>query len=102
MKTEVIGRNMEITPAIRQYAESKFEKLLRHFDRIQEITLTVVKDNHHHKGRFSVELRVDVEKHEDFISSEKNVDLYAAIDRVVDKGVRQLTDFKERLKQGNR
>jgi putative sigma-54 modulation protein len=102
MKTEVIGRNIQITPAIRQYAESKFDKLMRHFDRIQEITLTVVKDNHHHKGQYSVELRVDVEKHDDFVSSEKHVDLYAAIDGVIDKGVRQLTDFKERLKQGNR
>jgi len=102
MKTEVVGRNIEITPAIRQYAESKFEKLTRHFDRIQEITLTVVKDNHHHKGEFEVELRIDVEKHEDFVSSEKHLDLYAAIDGVIDKGVRQLTQYKERLKQGNR
>jgi ribosome-associated translation inhibitor RaiA len=49
---------------------------------------------------YDVELVLDVEKHEDFVSHGKNEDLYAAIDEAIHKGQRQLADFKERLKGG--
>jgi putative sigma-54 modulation protein len=102
MKIDIVGRNLEITPAIRQYAEAKVDKLTRHFDRIQEVVFTVGKESHHKQGEYSVELRVDVEGHDDFVSHEKHPDLYAAVDAVVDKGVRQLTQHKEKLKNDHR
>ena len=40
----------------------------------------------------------DVEKHEDFIVRLTSHDLYEGIDLACDKMARQLTDFKERLK----
>lgn len=102
MKIDVVGRNLEITPAIRQYAQAKVDKLLRHFDRVQQVVFTMGKENHQKQGQYGVELRIDVEKHEDFVSHDSNTDLYAAIDSVVDKGVRQLTQFKEKLKNDHR
>ena len=48
------------------------------------------------------ELVVDVEKHDNFVAHARDEDLYAAIDLVIDKAARQLTDFKERLKMGKR
>lgn len=102
MRTEVIGRNLTITDAIRQHAEAKAEKLTKFYDGIQQITFRVHREDHHHVATFDVELVVDVEKHDDFVSHAKGDDLYAAIDQVVQKGVRQLTDFKEKLKLGKR
>lgn len=102
MRIEVIGRDMEITDAIRQHAESKAEKLPRYFDGVQQITFRIHRVDHQHRGSFGVELTVDVEKHEDFISHAEGEDLYAAIDAVVQKASRQLTDFKEKLKMGKR
>jgi putative sigma-54 modulation protein len=102
MRIEVIGRQIEITDAIRTHAEAKAAKLPKYFDGVQLITLTLTKHDHQKTPSFDAELVVDVEKHDDFVSHAKNGDLYAAIDEVVHKGVRQLTDFKEQLKNGGR
>ncbi len=102
MRIDVIGRNLEITPAIRAHAESKIIKLPKYFDGVQLMTLTVSKDDHKVHGEFGAELIIDVEKHQDFVSHAHGDDLYLLIDQVVQKGSRQLTDFKEILKQGKR
>lgn len=99
MRTDVIGKHMEVTDAIRTYAEAKTEKLTRYFDGTQLIQVVLEELKH---GEFSVEIVVDVEKHPDFIARGTGDDLYKCIDQAVDKAARQLTDFKERLKMGNR
>lgn len=102
MRTEVVGRNLEITDAIRLHAEEKAEKLPKYYDGVQQITFRLSRMDHQHRGRFGVELQVDVEKHDDFISHADDDDLYTAIDAAVTKSARQLSDFKERLKTGKR
>mgnify|MGYP002783748413 FL=1 len=101
MRIDVVGRNLEITPAIRQHAESKCEKLLKYFDRIQQIVVTASKVDHHTHGSFGVELRIDVEKHADFMVHATGEDLYAVIDEACHKGERQVRDHKERTKPGH-
>ena len=100
MRIDVVGRNIEVTQAIREFAESKVQKVIKFNDMIKAIVVTVVKDDHHAHGTFGVELRVDVEHHESFVSNAHANDLYAAIDDAVHKGVRQLHEDKERRKPG--
>ncbi|MDX2117038.1 MAG: ribosome-associated translation inhibitor RaiA [Planctomycetota bacterium] len=102
MRINVVGKGIEITDAIKTHAEGKASKLPRYFDGVQQITLTVAKEDHHKHGQIGVELVVDVEKHEDFVSHAAGEDLYLAIDAAVQKASRQLSDFKEKLKMGNR
>lgn len=102
MRIEVIGRNLEVTDAIREHAEKKAAKLPRFFDRVQLITFRLAKADHYQAGMYDVELVVDVEKHADFVARAQGPDLYAAIDQAVQKSARQLTDFKERLKTEKR
>ena len=102
MRIEVVGRNVEVTDAIRHHAETKAEKLPRYFDGVQLVTFRLSRQDHHHHGKFDVELVVDVEKHADFVTHASDDDLYAAIDASVQKSSRQLADFKERLKNGHR
>lgn len=102
MRIEVVGRNLPVTDAIREHAETKAAKLPRYFDGVQLVTLRLSREDHHHHGSFEVELVVDVEKHPDFVTHAKGEDLYAAIDDAVQKSSRQLTDFKEKLKLGKR
>lgn len=99
MRTDVIGRNIDVTEAIRQHAESKTSKLEKFYDKIQLITVTLSKADRHKHGDFSVELVVDIEHHDDIVSRASHADLYAAVDDAVQKATRQLTEFKERLKQ---
>ena len=102
MRIEIIGKNLEVTEAIRQHAEAKAAKLPRFFDGIQLITFRISREDHHKHGPFGVDLVVDVEKHDDFVCHADHEDLYTAIDSAVQKSTRQLTDFKEKLKLGKR
>jgi ribosomal subunit interface protein len=102
MRVEVVGRGIDITDAISGHAEAKCEKLHRFFNGIQLITLTVTQEDHAKHGLYDVELLIDVEHHDDFICRARGDDLYATIDQVVAKGQRQLTDFKEKLRNGKR
>lgn len=102
MRIEVVGKNLEVTDPIRQHAVAKAAKLPRFFDGVQLITFRLSRDEHHKHGPFAVELVVDAQKHEDFVSHANHEDLYAAIDAAVQKATRQLTDFKEKLKLGKR
>ena len=102
MRIDVVGRNLEITPAILQYAESKAEKLPKYFDGVQQTTVTISKEDHQTHGHFGVDFVIDVERHASFVAKATDPDLYAAIDQAIAKAQRQLHDFKEKFKQGNR
>lgn len=100
MRVDVIGKNLEVTEPIREYAQNKTSKLSKYFDGLQQVTVRLSKINHKADSEYEAELILDVEKHDDFISHAKGRDPYAAIDLVSEKGERQLRDFKEQLKQG--
>lgn len=102
MRLDIVGRNLEITPAIRAHAEDKMSKLPRYSDLVQSCTITLTRDAHHKHGEFQGELLVDVEKHEDFVAHAHGDDVYLLVDSLVQKASRQLTEFKERLKNGKR
>lgn len=98
MRIDVVGKHIEITDAIRQYAESKAEKLLKLFDGTQQIRV-YLEAPQGKAAEFHVEIAVDVVKHEDFIAKSTAPDLYAAIDIAVDKAMRQVRDWKDQLRQ---
>lgn len=101
MRIDLIAKHLDLTPAIREFAQSKAAKLPKHFTgNVQLITLRL-EELAHNKG-FEVEIVVDVEHHDDFVASAHGPDLYKAIDDAVDKAARQLTAFKEKLKQNKR
>ncbi|MFG0286196.1 MAG: ribosome hibernation-promoting factor, HPF/YfiA family [Phycisphaerales bacterium JB039] len=103
MRVEVVGRNLDITDAIRAHAEEKVEKLHRFFDGVQLITVTATRLDHSATHPvFEAELIIDVRNHEDFVARATGEDLYAVIDQVVQKGSRQLADYKDKLKLGKR
>ncbi|MFT3686782.1 MAG: ribosome-associated translation inhibitor RaiA [Phycisphaerales bacterium] len=98
MRINVVGKHIEVTPAIKAHAESKCTKLTNHFDGVQLITVRV-EQLPHNKG-FTAEVVCDVEKHDDFVGTANHADMYAAIDEAIAKVDRQIVSFKEKLKQG--
>ncbi len=94
MEFKIKGKHLEITPAIREYAEKRTERLHRYFDRISEIQVVIGQLDR----MMEVEVIVDVEHHDDFIAKSSLEDLYACIDQTVDKVERQLHDHKDRLR----
>lgn len=98
MRIDVIGRNLDITDPIREHAETKCSKLTKFFDGVLQITLRLTKEDHHQHGKFGAELVIDVVKHDDFVLHATGEDVYGIIDQVAHKGVRQLTEHKEKLR----
>lgn len=96
MDITIAGRHLDVTPAIRDYAQKKADKLLKYYDRIQAIDVVVYKAEHRHTG---VELKVIVDSAEPFISKAQGPDLYACIDEVEEKIERQLRDHKTKVRQ---
>jgi len=98
MRIEVVGRHMAITDAIRQHAEEKAQKLTRFYDRILAVTWTIEHASAASGDRFEVELIIDVEHHDDLVGKDAGGDLYALIDAVHHKGIRQLKDLHDKVK----
>jgi len=91
----VSSRHMDVTPALKEHAQQKAGKLLKHYDRIQEIEVVfdAGKDSMH------VEVLVHADhKKNMFVAHHDAADAYAALDECVHKLERQLTDHKERIR----
>ena len=96
MRITVKGRNIEITEAIRSYAEEKIGKVLNHYDQIQsiDVVLSVIKNP-------SVSQSHTAEVICKFISGSVKAEesaetMYASIDLVADKLDRQVDKFKKK------
>src|SRR5690625_333416 len=91
---EIVGRNIDITEAMRSYAEEKLAKLPRFHDQVLDAKITMT----YNQGRAApatVEVQVNVPG--GLVRAEESgEDTYAAIDQVVDKLQRQLKRFKGR------
>ncbi len=90
----VTSRHMEVTPALKSYAEQKAGKLPRYYDRIQEIE--VVLDSR--KDAVYVEMIVNGEHKNMFIANHSDGDAYGCIDACVSKLERQLSDHNKKIK----
>ncbi len=98
MRIEISGRGLEITDAIRSYADTKCQKLLKFFDGVQEIEVVLDQERRDHHEEFTAEIIVTVVKHEPFIAKAMGKDVYASIDLASDKATRQITDYKKKLR----
>jgi putative sigma-54 modulation protein len=93
MQINITGHKLEVTPALRAFAQEKFDKLERHFDKITAINVVFDVE----KLRQIAEATILVAKGELHASSESE-DMYTAIDILVDKLDRQLIRHKEKLR----
>jgi putative sigma-54 modulation protein len=93
MQMTISGHHLEITDSIRDYVQSKLERLDNHHDRITNthVILTVEKLEQKAEATLHVSGK-DI--HAEAISE----DLYAAIDALADKLDRQLIKHKEKLR----
>lgn len=90
----ISSRHMDVSGALKSYAEQKAGKLTKYFDRIQEIE--VVLDSR--KDNVEVEMIVNAEHKRMFVAKHVGSDAYAGVDGCTDKLERQLTDHKEQIR----
>jgi putative sigma-54 modulation protein len=93
MQLEITGRHIEITPALREFAEEKLGKLERLLDGPLEVHVVLGIEKHRHTAEIQVKSRNGV-----FSGTQETGDLYASIGEVADKLERQALKHKEKAR----
>lgn len=97
MTINIRAVGIELTPAIRQYAEEKFETLEKFAHKIMQIDLDIgMETQHHNKGQiYSCAAVIQIPG--DVIKVERTADdLYKAIDKVKDHLRETLSQLKDK------
>lgn len=99
MTITIHGTGIELTDAIKAYAEDKIGGLTKFFENIQRASIDVGKrGNHHNKGDiFYAEVNVSIPGHVIRVVKEEP-DLYKAIDKVKDHLKVDLEKIKEKMR----
>ncbi len=93
MVVTVNGKNIEVTDALREYAEKKVSKIAKFFEkspRGAQVTLST------ERGKHIVEITIQVDGLL-LRGEEKTADMYGSIDGAIDKIERQIRKYKTRI-----
>lgn len=100
MNVTISSHHIEVSPALRAYLTAKLARVLRHFDQVIQVKVWLSKHNEAQKERRQrVECSIHV-KGNALHAGSKHLNLYAAIDELVDKLDRQVVSHKTRLQGG--
>lgn len=92
MQLSISGHHVDVTEAMRNYAQEKVQRLERHYDHITNAHIVLSVE----KMRQRAEATLRVSGAELFADADSE-DLYAAIDLLIDKLDRQLIRHKEKV-----
>ena len=91
MQLNVSGHHVEVTDSLREYVESKIERLERHFDLVSDVHCILSVEKLRHKAEAKVMVNGGT-----IFAETTDEDMYAAIDGLVDKLERQVRKYKEK------
>ncbi len=89
---QLSGHGIEITPTLHDFVNTKFTRITKHFSNITTIHVFLNVD----KLKQIAEATIHVPGQEIYASAESE-DMYKTIDLLLDKIVRQLDKYKEKL-----
>lgn len=92
MRVNLKGKNVQITDGLKDYAEKRFQRLEKYFEKEFEVNATFSVERDLHKIDVVIPLSGFVIKGED-----KTRDMYTSIDNVIDKLERQIRKYKTRV-----
>lgn len=94
MQINLTGHHVEITEALRASVNTKFTKLEKHFDQINNVYVVLTIEKNNQIAEATVNLS-GTEVH----AKADNADMYTSIDRLVDKLDRQILKYKGKITQ---
>lgn len=92
MNLNLTGHHLEVTPALRDYVQSKLARVSNHFDHVIDVKVTLSVEKLVQK----VEATLHVPGN-DLHAESSDADMYSAIDTLADKLDRQVVKHKEKL-----
>lgn len=97
MQINLSGHHVDITTPLRDYVNSKMERLERHFDHVTDIHVVLGVEKLRHKAEATMHISGG-----DIFAEAVEENMYAAIDALVDKLDRQLKKHKEKITNHHR
>ena len=94
MQINLTGHHVDVTPSLRDYVNTKFAKLERHFEHINNVHIVLTVEKLDQKAEASIHL-----KGSEIHASAINADMYTSIDTLVDKLDRQVLKHKGKITQ---
>ena len=94
MQINLSGHHVEITDSLRDFVNSKFQKLERHFDHINNVHVVLNIEKLNQIAEATLHLSGG-----EIHAKSDNQDMYVAIDSLIDKLDRQVLKHKDKLKQ---
>ncbi|MCP4957297.1 ribosome hibernation promoting factor [Photobacterium aquimaris] len=92
MQINITGHHVDVTDSLREYVSTKFEKLERFFDKINNVQVILNIE----KMQQIAEATLHINAGEIHAKADSE-NMYAAIDELTDKLVRQLNKHKDKL-----
>ena len=92
MNIIVTGRHLEVTPALRNYAEKKIKRFDRYLANISEAIVTLSVEKYRHKVEVLLKVNGVLIQAESITG-----EVYSSIDEVAEKLGRQIKKYKEKL-----
>lgn len=92
MQYSITGHHVDVSNPLRKYVAQKLERIERHFDNLTDIHCILTVEKLRHKAEATVHLTGGT-----LYASAVAEDMYAAIDSLADKLVRQVKKRKEKL-----
>jgi putative sigma-54 modulation protein len=92
MRVHITGRQVEVTPALRKFAEDKLKKVEKLLGGALEAHVVLAVEKHRHLAEIQVKSRTAL-----LAGARETEDLYASIGDVVEKLERQALKHKEKL-----
>ncbi len=97
MNLQISGHHVEVTPALREYVETKLNPVVSHFDRVTAVNVILSVEKLKQKAEVTVHV-----PGKDLFVEESADDLYAAIDSMFDKLDRQVQKYKQKMQDHHR
>ncbi len=97
MNINLTGHHVDITESMRDYVNSKFDRLERHFDHVTDVHVVLGVEKVRHKAEATMHISGGT-----LFADAIEDDMYAAIDGLVDKLDRQVKKHKEKLTDHHR
>lgn len=94
MQINLTGHHLEITDSLRDYVDSKFTKLERHYDHINNVHVILNVEKLNQKAEATLHL-----SGAEVFANAEHLDMYAAIDALIEKLDRQVIKHKEKAKR---
>lgn len=97
MQIDITGHQLDVTTSMRDYFNSKFTRIKRHFDQVINVHVILSVEKIHHKAEATMHINGKT-----LFAESVEEDLYAAIDLLIDKLDKQVRRHKDKITSKHR